>query len=133
MKTKLIEATAGPQGNHGKFLLMKHDKEWQYASQIKTGYGLGSLEHEGWTPNHLWVMDLATGEGALFRHGGYAKADLDKHRVWVCPLFEPFLQWLYEQDVKDLDALPALVELDIEKHPLQFQGYRRPGPEGSDE
>jgi hypothetical protein len=45
----------------------------------------------------------------------------------VCPLFEPFLEWLYEQDLTDLSTLPRRVELpDAE---FSFTGYRRPGPD----
>src|SRR6266702_1985984 len=56
---------------------------------------------------------LRTGEGAFFRvhRQGVASADLDKHQIWVCPMFEPFLNWLYKQDVSDLDQLPSLVDL----------------------
>lgn len=75
----------------------------------------------------MWVLDLQTGEGAFFRPGGYAAADLEKHRVWVCPLFEPFLEWLYRQDLTDLGQLPRLVELpDAE---FAMRGYRRAGPD----
>lgn len=42
-------------------------------------------------------------------------------------MFEPFLQWLYLQDLSDLDKLPALVNLgDV---PTSMSGYRRKGPE----
>jgi hypothetical protein len=41
-------------------------------------------------------------------------------------MFEPFLEWLYAQDLSDLGALPRLVELpDAE---FSFSGYRRSGP-----
>lgn len=71
------------------------------------------------------MLDLETGEGALFLPGGYASADLDKHKVWVCPLFEPFLAWLYKQDLQDLSKLPDLV--DLPDAPFQWSGYRRSG------
>jgi hypothetical protein len=122
MRTKFIEATNGPR-NWGKFMLARFTiEEWARRSAIHGGYLIAAT---GWTPDHLLVVDLETGEGALFRHGGHAKADLEKHRIWVCPLFEPFLTWLYAQDVSDLDALPAHVDLpDAE---FQFSGYRRSG------
>jgi hypothetical protein len=82
----------------------------------------------GWTPKHVWVLDLQTGEGAFFAPGGLASADLEKHRVWVCPMFEPFLTWLYKQDLSDLDALPGLVNFTQEEAPFAMSGYRRPGP-----
>jgi hypothetical protein len=125
VKTKFIEVTNGPQ-NWGKFLVMRPEEEWEYKSVLQPDFRL--LSHIGWAPNHIIVFDLQTCEGAAFRPGGYAKADLNKHRIWVCPMFEPFLEWLYKQEVSDLDALPAHVDLpDAE---FQMSGYRRPGPGG---
>ena len=123
MKTRIIEATNG--FNHGKFLLGRHDVEWSHPTAIDdSAYRVLSLT--GWSPRHLLVLDLATGEGAMFQPGGMAAADLDKHRIWVCPMFEPFLTWLYRQDLSDLDALPLLVELEAGS---ALYGYRRPGPQ----
>jgi hypothetical protein len=84
------------------------------------------LHSRGKNPDAVLVHDLETNEGAFFRPGGLASADLQKHRIWVCPLFEPFLAWLYLQDLRDLNALPSLVHLpDV---PFDFAGYRRAGP-----
>jgi len=125
MKTKIIEATNVEAGgfNYGKFMLGRMDGEWGHKSAIDDkGYGL--LGRIGWTRQHLWVMDLQTGEGACFLPGGHAANDLDKHKVWVCPMFEPFLQWLYTQQLDDLDALPDLVQLEAAS---DMRGYRRQG------
>jgi hypothetical protein len=115
--------------NWGKFMVARFDGEdWAERSQVDPARGL--IRGRGWSPEHLMVFDLQTGEGALFRPGGFAHADLEKHRVWVCPMFEPFLTWLYGQDLSDLDALPRVIELaDV---PMAFAGYRRPGPTGDD-
>lgn len=122
MKIRFIEATnAGPKGNWGKFMVARFDEEWQIPSEIS---GM-LLAGRGWTPNHILVLDLQTGEGGLFRHGGSAPHDLNKKRIWVCPLFEPFLVWLYAQD--DPLEIPSQVELD--DAPFEFHGYRRPGPD----
>jgi hypothetical protein len=43
------------------------------------------------------------------------------------PLFEPFLNWLYQQDLTDLEKLPALVEFTFEEAPPALHGYRREG------
>ena len=83
----------------------------------------------GWGPDHIWVMDVLTGEGACFKPRGLASADLHKHKVWVCPLFEPFLIWLYAQDLTDLDKLPAAVALDPDHNVFALAGYRRKGPD----
>lgn len=126
MITKFIEATNVEAGgiNWGKFMLARFDaEEWKRRSKVDDAI---MLRARGWSPSDLLVMDLQTGEAAMFSPGGYAKADLDKHRVWVCPLFEPFLCWLYKQDLSDLAKLPDLVWIDDPRSALQ--GYRRPGP-----
>lgn len=124
MITKIIEATNGPN-NWGKFLLGRFDAtEWARRSVVNTELTTPLLRQRGWAPHHLLVLDLETGEGAIFRPGGLASADLNhKHQVWVCPLFEPFLTWLYTQDVTDLAALPDLI--DLPTAPFAQFGYRR--------
>ncbi len=125
MKTRIIEASNALDGsgmNWGKFMLSQFDDaEWNYISALdKTKL----LHNRGWTREHIWVYDLQTGEGAIFRHGGLASADLNKHKIWVCPLFEPFLVWLYTQPL-DIDKLPALV--DLKGAASAVYGYRREG------
>ena len=126
MQTKFIEATNVDAGgmNWGKFMVARFtESEWQRRSEVG---GQSMLAERGWAKDDLLVVDLQTGEGAVFKPGGYAKGDLDKHAVWVCPLFEPFLGWLYAQDSADIEKLPALVKI---KSPVSaLYGYRRPGP-----
>lgn len=133
MKLKFIEATNRAAGgiNWGKFAVGRFEPdEWSYRSAVRGDEVFGIpianrslLAERGWSEQHLLVLDLQTGEGSMFRHGGLAVADLNtKHQIWVCPLFEPFLTWLYQQDVTDLDKLPALVELEA---PSSMSGYRR--------
>lgn len=126
MLDKIIEATnVGAGGlNWGKFMVCKFTlEEWCYRSRVDSDRTL--LRTIGIGTKSIWVLDLQTGEGALFKHGGLAAADLHKHRVWVCPLFEQFLTWLYRQDVTDLAALPDLVNLDDPASAIY--GYRRAG------
>lgn len=123
METKIIEAH-GNDFNWGKFLVARFDSEWSQPSAVDPRIS-SLIRARGWTHRHLLVLDIETGEAAIFMPGGYAKADLDKHAIWVCPLFEPFLTWLYQQDLSSLDALPAAVELP--DAPAAMQGYRRPG------
>lgn len=126
MLRKFIEATNGPQ-NWGKFMVGRFDADdWAAASAVDPPRSL--LAGRGWAREHILVLDLQTGEGAIFRPGGLASHDLNKHAIWVCPLFEPFLTWLYKQDLTDLDALPA--HIDLPDAEFQFSGYRRPGPAG---
>jgi len=131
MNTHFIEVTNG--WNWGKFMLARFDAdEWNRRSSVGD-LDTPLLREVGWSPEHLLVWDLQTGEGAIFRPGGYAKADLDKHAVWVCPMFQPFLAWLYAQDVSDITKLPHLVELTETAAPSAMYGYRRPGPLTQDE
>lgn len=125
VRTRIIEATNGV--NWGKFLLGRFDTEWSARASIEDAGDVPLLRQIGMAPDQLLVMDLQTCEGALFpvRRRGLASADLSKHQIWVCPMFEPFLAWLYTQDVRDLDALPSIVQL--EGAPVAFAGYRRPG------
>lgn len=128
METKIIEATQNAERgfNWGKFCVARFDTEWKHRSAIDPGSSLPLLTQRGWGREHLWVMDLETCEAVGVRPGGSAHADLEKHQVWVCPMFEPFLMWLYKQDLTDLGALPDLVELP--DAPGAMSGYRRPGP-----
>lgn len=137
-----IEATNGPQ-NWGKFMVARFDEELQRTSAIierdivpemkRAAERLGGevprvpplLCGIGWDAGNIIVFDLQTGEGARFRPGGLASADLEKHRIWVCPLFEPFLAWLYTQDLSDLAKLPK--HIDLPDAPFDMHGYRRKG------
>lgn len=124
MITKFIEAT-NEEKNWGKFMVARFTREeWSQTSVVNGG---SVIAGRGWSPDHILVFDLQTGEGALFRQGGLAKADLSKHKIWVCPLFESFLTWLYKQDVSDLEKLPSLVNFSLEEAPFEMAGYRRSG------
>jgi len=127
MLTKFIEATNYGQGgiNWGKFAVMKFTaEEWAYRSVISPG---PLLAPRGWSGDHVFVLDLQTGEGSLFAPHGLARADLQKHKIWVCPLFEPFLEWLYKQDLADITKLPPAVRFTEAEAPSAVAGYRRPG------
>lgn len=113
--------------NWGKFMVGRFDgDDWDERSTIEPRVGL--LRGRGWSIEHLLVLDLQTGEGCMLavRPTGFPAADLEKHRVWVCPMFEPFLEWLYVQDLSDMDALPRVIELP--NAPRAMAGYRRQGP-----
>lgn len=130
MKTQFIEVTQGSEFNWGKFMVGQFDEEeWERQSMLPGHEGMMPLlRGRGWAPLHFLVLDIETGEAAMFNKGGLASADLDKHRVWVCPMFEPFLEWLYVQDFKDVSELPRYVKLDTDI--AAMAGYRRRGPDG---
>jgi hypothetical protein len=133
MRTRIVELTNG--FNWGKFLLCRFDDiEWRRRTAIPddTTSRVPLLAACGWAPEHLGVFDLATGEGAFFLPGGNATADLAKHQIWVCPMYEPFLAWLYKhpEGWTDFDALPDLVTLtdDETRGRSALYGHRRAGP-----
>lgn len=132
MITHLIEATNIEAGgmNHGKFLVAKFDREWIARSEVDAAYDaamvMSLIRRCGWAPDHILVLDLETGEGAMFWPHGIARIDLNtKRRIWVCPMFEPFLTWLYSQDLTDITKLPKVVQIDTPESALH--GYRRSG------
>lgn len=122
MQTKFMEVTNNSR-NWGKFLLMKFDNEWEHKSAF-TGRSL--LREVGWDNSNIFVLDLQTGEGARFLPGGLAVADLEKHQIWCCPMYSPFLEWLYKQDLTDLSKLPE--SLNLPDAEFAMAGYRRKGP-----
>lgn len=128
MECRFIEASQNVQTgfNWGKFMVARFtESEWAYRSRMDTILPGPLLRKCGWGPECLLVMDIQTGEGALFLPGGSALGDLARHRIWVCVLFEAFLSWLYGQDLSSLAALPDIVELP--DAPAGLRGYRRPG------
>ena len=130
MKTKFIEAMhVGGTGNWGKFMVGRFTpEEWGRPSVVAPEFG-SLIAQRGWTPSHLLVFDLQTGEGAWFLPGGNAHYDLDKHKIWVCPMFEVLLTWLYKQDLTDIGTLPSKVEFTHDEAEFGMSGYRRPGPD----
>lgn len=133
MITQIVEATNKDQ-NWGKFLVGKFDqKEWSTASAITREYAPASttpiLYARGWADHHRFVMDIETGEGLMVAPGGSAYHDLQKHSIWCCPMFEPFLAWWYTKWPEiDVGTFPEIVQLDDAE--FAMYGYRRPGPLG---
>lgn len=150
MISHFIEAESD-EGNWGKFMVACFEpEEWRRRSAVDPLRGLlGTIGWDAANPQVI-VFDLQTCEGAAFRPGGHAHNDLnEKHKVWVCPLFEPFLEWLYANwneyervsregsnaewraarganPVADwIEQLPPIVKLT--GVPLQMYGYRRTG------
>jgi hypothetical protein len=109
MHCKIVELTN--QFNWGKFMLGRFD------------------EDEWYRPAHVDGSPFS-----LFKLGGHAPSDLEKHRIWVCPMFEPFLKWFYfhKEFWADLDAIPEIITLtdDETMAASALAGYRRPGRSG---
>lgn len=128
MNLRFLEVTNS--FNYGKFALGTFDSdEWSYPSVLDATFGVRSrlIAGRGWGPDHFLMLDLQTGEGAFFRHGGLARADLNKHRIWVCPMFLPTLEHLYRVPLAEFASLPPLLELSELEAPSSMQGYRRTG------
>jgi hypothetical protein len=126
MITKIVEATNGPR-NWGKFLIGRFDSEWARRCAVPDIEPVPLLAACGWSVQHVLVLDLQTGEGALFAPHGVANADLNqKHQIWVCPLFEPFLTWLYAFTRGRASWFEDLPEhVDLPDAPFAMFGHRR--------
>lgn len=132
MRTRYFEATQAEQGgfNWGKFTVsVLEGVDWSVRSSI-SHEPVPLLAWRGWSPQHIIVFDLETGEGARFRHGGCARADLNKTGIWVCVLFEAFLTWVYAQDLAQFESWPSTVILPGVE--ADFSGFRRGGPDESE-
>lgn len=132
MITQFIEAAQPENVNWGKFLLARFDDAEADTESMLPGFK-GNLFTTGgrrtMNPEMTLVVDLQTGEGAAFSLDGNGSASYDlneKHKIWVCPMFEPFLGWLYMQHLGngkgDLRDLPRFVTLPA---PAALAGYRR--------
>jgi hypothetical protein len=121
MKTQFLEASGSM--NHGRFLILEFEpSDWDVESKVSSGSVLASAGFWTWRPLFA-LIDLVTCEGALFDGRGVARHDLDSRRIWVCPMYEPTLEWLYRQKPVAL-PLPGVVELDV---PGELYGHRRDG------
>jgi len=71
MRTYLFETIASPRTpkNWGAFMVCVPDEiEWAWQSHVSTSL-MPALAEFGWTPEHVIVMDMKTGEAAFFRPG----------------------------------------------------------------
>jgi hypothetical protein len=128
VQSYLFESVADPffPHNWGAFLVAVFDEiELGWRSRaIPAGVPLS--EQLGWTREQAWVMDLRTGEGAMFTMGGDARADLEMHRIYVTAPFEGFLEWLYTQNLQQLYTLPPVVK--VADATFSIKTHRRLGP-----
>lgn len=123
MQTKIIEASTGI--NWGRFLLQRFEaSERAHRSHFEP---ISIWKDSPPPQTALWVLDLITGEGALFDLAKPLEEQLAQHQVWVCVLFEPFLAWLEARfrQASSLDAfwdaLPAGVQVSAAPEVI---GYR---------
>lgn len=129
MRTYLFETIASPRTpkNWGSFMVCVPDEiEWAWQSHVSTSL-MPALAEFGWTPEHVIVMDMKTGEAAFFRPGDREAAeDLTLHRIYRSPQLGLFLTWLYGQDIAHLYQQPAVIE--VEDCTFALEGWREIGP-----
>jgi hypothetical protein len=126
MKSKIIEVCQPQPINWGKFMLAQFDyNETSYVSAVTNSPLLVEIGYGGDIATWLWVFDLQTGEGAIFPvlNRGSIRHDLDKHKIQVCFLYEPLLEWLYQNYDGDIDKIPGYLEIDA---PKGLQDHHRP-------
>jgi len=130
MRTHIIEATNG-ELNWGKFMVGVMDtQDWRRMPMTPgCDQGMPLLQARRWDVTDIWVMDLETREGAVFRlANGDPSGALNKHQIWVCPLFEPFVNWLFTQPHEQILMLALPDWVDLPDAVFAFKGHRRPGP-----
>lgn len=124
--------------NWGKFVLLRHSPEDLHRRSALPGQENASLLYgRKWDAEGTFITDLQTGEGCVFYLDGGADEQSrllnNKHQVWVCPMFEPFVRWLADTHPElargggDITSLPSVVELPLA--PTSMAGYRREGAE----
>jgi hypothetical protein len=116
--TKIIEGSDG--GAYGKWLVGQLDEHERSRKTSLPGYeGNASIwtfagaRRFGADPGAVFVLDLQTGQGAVFNPTTSSSPDydLDQANIWVCPLFRDFFRWLYTQDLADVTQLPNFIDL----------------------
>lgn len=128
MHSKIIEAVGSL--NWGRFMVSRFTQEER--SHLSSQSKLPVIQPFLWSQDCLHVLDLVTGEGAIFNQlrRGQPLHELEhKHQIWVCPLYPVFLTWLSQQDLSDLDKLQDTVYFkngEDERHAALY-GYRRTG------
>lgn len=136
MISHFVEVTHGTEmGNWGKFQLLQlqiEDVTYQSEVHKQMGESAPLLRQIGFQRNYIWFLDLQTLEGvAMPPPNGdaatHVKYYLDKHQIWVCLLYEPFVSWFWQQGFKSIKECPPLVELP--DAPGGLHGYRRGGPD----
>ncbi len=137
MDTKFVEAGHGGTeetcGNWGKFLIARYTAaELAEPTQFPMCEGEQVVDLHGTGRAHVWMLDLATGEGVRFPVGvRNARDALRRHQVWVCPMFGPMLDWLIVH-IRAVNRtwwndLPRVVYLP--DAPFDLVGSRGPGPD----
>lgn len=137
METRFVEAGQGiseqTSANWGKFLVARYSgRELTEPTQFPMCEGQTVVDLRGPGDRHVWVLDLVTGEGVRFDWTTVrnAAAALQRHQVWVCPMFEPLVEWLVTHiraaGTAWWDTLPRCVLLP--DAPFALSGHRRPGP-----
>lgn len=119
MDIHFYEVTNGP--NWGKLAVGTFERhEWEYVSHVAAEPLLARLGHG---PSTRLFLDLATGEGALFDCSQGLLPQLARHKIWVCPMFEPGLTEFAKHDIHwDPDEWRPHVDVQTL---FQFEGFRR--------
>jgi hypothetical protein len=83
LETKIIEAHDASKFNHGKFMLGRFTED-EWALRQKVGLEddpveMSLLRARGWDRDAILVLDLQTGEGAIFQPGTRTSAARSAH------------------------------------------------------
>ena len=114
MKSRIIEVEDFPPVFWGSFLVITFDEEWERKVMVSDPetQRFSLLAAHGWTREHLLVVDLGIGRGAMFHTRVDPRSQIAAIDFHFSPFFLCFLDWLWAQDLSDLDALPEHIVLD---------------------
>lgn len=110
MYTKIVEVESANKDVVGYFMVGMHDWEWTRKSEIMGGT-VSLLRHKGWSRDHFWLFDLATGQGAIFADHGHVLEDLKEADIQVTPMFSSYLAYLRSVGPFPVQALPDHIVL----------------------
>lgn len=139
MELKFVEAGQAPEGggNWGKFAVARWSTlEMREPTRFPGCEGQFITGLTGSPFDHIWLLDIQAGEGALFSINNPIPVDvphqLNEKQIYICPMFEPFMTWLWEHirshqgtNLDWFDELPRVVVLP--EAPFDLYGYRRRG------
>lgn len=111
MRTKIIEVEEVNKTLWGKFMIGVFDDEWGRSTMVEDYGHQNLLQRLGWVREHILIVDLSVGHGAIFHIKSYPVGQVAEKGIYFCPMMTAFVLWLSAQDLSDLDALPDVVEL----------------------
>lgn len=114
MKTKVIEVEEPVPGFWCKFMIGVFTDEWGHRPVVDAPeYEATSLLRQlGWSRDHYLILDLESGQGAIFHRGSHPEWDERTKGLSRNPMLVPLWKWLQTQDLDRIQDFPDKVTLE---------------------